>query len=87
MITLLLLTHLAYMIDFYSKLWLIKGSYVYVSIIYVCYRQFALFASDVELFTKHARRKRVNAEDVLMLVRRTPSLHNHLSKLRSDGKA
>jgi len=45
-------------------------------------RQSKSFATDAEMFARHARRKKIGAEDVLMLARKTPSLHAHLSSLK-----
>ncbi|XP_076825354.1 centromere protein S-like [Clavelina lepadiformis] len=49
----------------------------------ICYRQSEMFAKDLELFTRHARRKKISADDVLMLARKTSSLHRHLEQMKN----
>ena len=54
------------------------------SIAEISCRQFELFAKDLELFTKHGRRKKVGIEDVMLLVRHTPALQKHLSRFKNS---
>nr|XP_002129069.1 centromere protein S-like isoform X2 [Ciona intestinalis] len=48
-------------------------------------RQSVLFAHDLELFAKHAKRKRITADDLFLLTRKTPSLCRHLAELKPDS--
>ncbi|GIX85521.1 centromere protein S [Caerostris darwini] len=53
----------------------------------LAYRQAGIFAEDLELFAKHAKRTTVNIDDVKLLVRRSKSLHEHISKMAAELSA
>ncbi|CAH2048473.1 unnamed protein product, partial [Iphiclides podalirius] len=42
------------------------------------YKKIKIYALDLEAFAKHAKRSTINADDVLLLARRNPSLKAHL---------
>lgn len=42
---------------------------------------------DLEAFARHAKRNTVQADDVKLLVRRNPRLHEHISELASTSSA
>ncbi len=44
-----------------------------------------LMASDLEMFSKHARRATVNAEDVMLCVRKNPSVSQQLTAYSSSN--
>ncbi|KAL5014343.1 hypothetical protein ScPMuIL_008613 [Solemya velum] len=50
------------------------------------WKQSEEFARDLEAFAKHAKRSTVNADDVKMLVRKSGSLHRHISELHQQRK-
>lgn len=46
------------------------------------YRQSQIYASDVEDFAHHAKRKRVNVDDILLCARHSPTLLEHLKEFK-----
>jgi len=48
------------------------------SIAELAYRQAEIFLEDARHFAKHARRKKVGCEDVILLARRSDKLQQHL---------
>ncbi|KPI99307.1 Centromere protein S [Papilio xuthus] len=48
------------------------------------YKKLSIYALDLEAFAKHAKRSTINSDDVLLLVRRNPSLKAHMSGLISN---
>ncbi|XP_064611212.1 centromere protein S-like [Liolophura sinensis] len=42
------------------------------------------FANDLELFSRHAKRSTVSPEDVKLLVRKSPRLHQHICDLHAE---
>lgn len=46
------------------------------------YRQSQIFASDIEDFAHHGKRKRVNSDDILLCARRSPTLLEFLKTLK-----
>ncbi|CAH0585869.1 unnamed protein product [Chrysodeixis includens] len=45
------------------------------------YKKLSVYGTDLEAFAKHAKRTTINSDDVKLLVRRCPSLKNHLNTL------
>ena len=45
------------------------------------FRQATIFCTDLELFSKHAKRKTILMEDVLLLARKSPQLLEHLRSI------
>ncbi|XP_026726719.1 centromere protein S-like [Trichoplusia ni] len=45
------------------------------------YKKLSVYGTDLEAFAKHAKRSTINSDDVKLLVRRSPSLKNHLNTL------
>ncbi|XP_035217359.1 centromere protein S-like [Stegodyphus dumicola] len=50
----------------------------------LAFRQAGLYAKDLELFAKHAKRSTINIDDVKLLVRRNESLLEHVNKMAAD---
>ncbi|KAG8186658.1 hypothetical protein JTE90_014734 [Oedothorax gibbosus] len=50
----------------------------------LAFHQTGIFAEDLELFAKHAKRTTVTVDDVKLLVRRSKSLHDHVSKTAAE---
>ncbi len=48
-------------------------------------RQCAVIGEDLESFAKHAKRKQVNADDVLLYARKSADLQRHLRR-QTDTK-
>ncbi|WAQ96689.1 CENPS-like protein [Mya arenaria] len=45
------------------------------------------FATDLELFAKHAKRSTINADDVKMLIRKTPKLLDYINGVQEELNA
>ncbi|XP_070207605.1 centromere protein S-like [Littorina saxatilis] len=48
------------------------------------WRQTESFASDLELFAKHARRSVISPDDIKLLVRRNPHLLKHIQNMHAE---
>ncbi|XP_054281575.1 centromere protein S-like [Macrosteles quadrilineatus] len=48
------------------------------------WKKLQVYAEDLEAFAKHAKRSSINTEDVKLLVRRNPSLVEHVTKMAED---
>lgn len=46
------------------------------------YRQSQIYASDAEDFAHHAKRKRINVDDILLCARRSSTLLEHLKDFK-----
>lgn len=76
-----------------SELDVVCTKQLVASISETAWRQCQKFAEDMEMFTKHAKRTTVNADDIKMLTRRSGSLHKYISGVheklnenKQDGK-
>ncbi|KAI8436581.1 hypothetical protein MSG28_010108 [Choristoneura fumiferana] len=49
------------------------------------YRKLSVYATDLEAFSKHAKRNTINSEDVKLLVRRNPSLKTRLNTIQASN--
>ncbi|XP_041979320.1 centromere protein S-like isoform X2 [Aricia agestis] len=48
------------------------------------YKKILLYGSDLEAFARHAKRSTISTDDVKLLVRRNPSLKEHLGSISSN---
>lgn len=51
------------------------------------YRQSQIYARDAEDFAHHAKRKRINADDIILCARHSPSLLDHLKNYKESLEA
>ncbi|KAL4221019.1 Centromere protein S [Mactra antiquata] len=57
---------------------------VVASISETVWRKFEAWATDLELFAKHAKRSTINADDVKMLIRKSPKLLAHMNQVHEQ---
>ncbi|KAM4652850.1 centromere protein S [Discoglossus pictus] len=50
----------------------------------ITFRQSEIFAKDLEMFARHAKRTTINMEDVKLLARRSRSLQVHIAKCSEE---
>ncbi|XP_013414802.1 centromere protein S [Lingula anatina] len=50
------------------------------------YKQIQSYGRDLELFARHAKRMTIQPDDVKLLVRKTPQLHEYISQLCKDDE-
>ncbi|XP_053547463.1 centromere protein S [Bombina bombina] len=50
----------------------------------ITFRQSEIFAKDLEMFARHAKRTTINMEDVKLLARRSRSLLTHITKCSEE---
>ncbi|XP_045163868.2 centromere protein S-like [Mercenaria mercenaria] len=51
------------------------------------WKRFETWATDLEMFAKHGKRSTVNADDVKMLIRKSPKLLEHINMLQEQMNA
>ncbi|XP_060597920.1 centromere protein S-like [Ruditapes philippinarum] len=51
------------------------------------WKRFETWAVDLEMFAKHGKRSTINADDVKMLIRKSPKLLEHINMLQDQMNA